>query len=122
MIRFCSDFLIDKSYFGQYFEIFINQPYYLEFMEGDEYLEDSEKSEEVYSSEGREHLVDDGEISPWEAAFMDGAEDDGQGAKCRNCGKVLMRENAVIEKVIDGELFRFCSDECADSFDEKKES
>ena len=114
------EFLIDKFNLGQYFEIFINWSHYWRFMEGDEYLEDSEKSEEVYSSEGREHLVDDGEISPWESAFMDGAEDDGQNAKCRNCGKLLIRENVVIEKVINHELFRFCSEECADSFDEKK--
>lgn len=89
-------------------------------MEGDEYLEDSEKSEEVYSQEGREHLVDDDEISPWEAAFMEGADEDGQNAKCRNCGKVLMRENVVIEKAIKCELHRFCSEECADDFEKKK--
>ena len=73
--------------------------------------------EEMHSKEGREQLVDDDEISPWEAAFMEGAEEDGTGAKCRKCGKILLREKIVVEKVIDNELYRFCSEECLDSFE-----
>ena len=86
-------------------------------MDGDEFP--SETEEEVYTSEGREHLVDDDEISPWEAAFMEGADEDGQNAKCRNCGKVLIRENNIVEKSINNELYRFCSEECADEFEKK---
>lgn len=37
--------------------------------------EDSEETEEtIYDEEGRQGLVDDGEISPQEAAFMQGYE------------------------------------------------
>ena len=38
---------------------------------------------DIYSEEGREDLVEDGEISPAEEGFMEGAEGNGQGAKCR---------------------------------------
>ncbi|MCK5107587.1 MAG: hypothetical protein KAQ83_02580 [Nanoarchaeota archaeon] len=88
-------------------------------MEDNQNFEDLGADEEVYSKEGRDHLVEDDEISPWEAAFMEGADEDGTGAKCRTCGKILLREKAVIEKVINGELHRFCSDECLDSFEKE---
>jgi hypothetical protein len=81
--------------------------------EGEYPLEEAGE-EEVYSSEGREKLVEEDEMSPWEAAFMEGAEGEGQNAKCRTCGKMLDREHAVIEKVIEGELYKFCSDECVE--------
>jgi len=86
-------------------------------MEGEPNFVDLGADGEMYSKEGREHLVDDDEISPWEAAFMEGAEEDGTGAKCRKCGKILLMDGIVIEKVIDGELYRFCSEECLDSFE-----
>lgn len=74
---------------------------------------------DIYSEEGREDLVDNDEISPTEEGFMEGAHDDGQGAKCRKCGKPVM-DNFVERKVGD-EIFRFCSDECAESYMEEKE-
>ena len=79
------------------------------------------ENEEVYSSEGREKLVEEDEISPWEAAFMEGADDDGQNAKCRYCGKMLDRENTIVEKVIDGEIHRFCCERCLEHFEKKHE-
>lgn len=75
--------------------------------------------EDIYSEEGREDLVEDDEISPTEEGFMEGAEGDGQGAKCRKCGKVLMGD--FIERKVDDEIYRFCSDECADKYVEEKE-
>jgi len=74
---------------------------------------------DIYSEEGREQEVENDEISPGEEGFMAGAEGDGQGAKCRKCGKVLMDE--FIEKEIDGEICRFCCDECAEKYAEEKE-
>lgn len=73
---------------------------------------------DIYSEEGREDLVEADEISPLEEGFMEGAEGDGQGAKCRRCGKILMDD--FIEKKIDDEICRFCSDECADKYSEEK--
>jgi len=72
--------------------------------------------EDIYSEEGRENQVDDDEISPAEEGFMAGAEGDGQGAKCRKCGKILTDD--FIEKKVDDEICRFCSDECADKYSE----
>lgn len=83
--------------------------------------EEESSEEEIYSEEGREALVDDDEIEPWEEGFMEGAESGGKGAKCRKCGKILEEMDDVIEKEIDGEIYRFCSDECVDKFEEKKE-
>lgn len=80
---------------------------------------DEGADEEVYSSKGRDKLVEEDEISPWEAAFMEGADNDGQQAKCRTCGKMLDRNHPIIEKAVDGELYRFCSDKCSEEFDKK---
>lgn len=73
-----------------------------------------EDEEDIYSKEGREELVDDDEISPLEEGFMEGAHDDGQGAKCRKCGKILTDD--FVEREIGNEIYRFCSDECAEEY------
>ncbi len=78
-----------------------------------------EDNEDIYSEEGREDLVEDDEISPEEEGFMEGAHDDGQGAKCRRCGKVLMDD--FIERKINDGICRFCSDECAKKYMEERE-
>lgn len=74
---------------------------------------------DIYSEETREDLVENGEISPSEEGFMQGASDLGQGGKCGYCGKPL--EDDFIEKEIDGENCRFCSEECLEKYEEKKE-
>jgi len=86
-------------------------------MKKDETAE-SEDIERVYSEEGRDSLVEDDAMEPWEQGFMEGAEDDGQGAKCRRCGKGLMGPESIIEKEIDNKIYRFCSEECAEKFEE----
>ncbi len=73
---------------------------------------------DIYSEDGREELVEGDEISPAEEGFMEGAEGDGQGAKCRKCGAVLGDD--LIEKKVGNELCRFCSDECAEKYSEEK--
>lgn len=82
----------------------------------DEEKEESEENRDIYSEEGREELVEDDEIEPWEGGFMQGAEGGGQGAKCRKCGKMLGDKNFV-EKEIDGDVLRFCSEDCANKYD-----
>ena len=83
------------------------------------YNEEEGADEEVYSSKGRSKLVEDDEISPWEAAFMEGADMDGQQAKCRKCGNMIDRSHRVVEKAINNELHRFCSDTCLEEFENK---
>lgn len=91
-------------------------------MADDEVPETEENSTEegVYSDGGREDLVEDDEISAEEEGFMEGAEEDGQHAKCVNCGKALKKQN-IVEKEIDGEVKWFCSEQCVEKFEEKKE-
>jgi len=82
----------------------------------DEIPED-EKEKDVYSEEGREKLEEDAEISPREEGFMKGYEEDSKMTMCQNCNKVLERD--VVEKEIDGEIYRFCCDRCAEEFKKK---
>lgn len=90
-----------------------------EFTE-DEFLdiEKGTKDEDVYSEEGREDLVENSEISSEEQGFMEGAELDGQQAKCANCGSMLTPKTTM-EKEIDGELRWFCSEKCLEKYEEK---
>lgn len=77
-----------------------------------------EAQEDVYSDEGRADLVEDDEISAEEEGFMEGAEDDGQQAKCAHCGKIL-KKGALIEKDIEGDTKWFCSEQCVEKYEEK---
>ena len=79
-----------------------------------------EKDETVYDETGREKLVEDGEMSPEEAGFMEGAEDDGEQGKCQNCGAALLDAAGTYETKIDGKTFWFCSEHCLQKFEEKK--
>ena len=82
-------------------------------------MPDNEGKDDVYTEEGRESLVDDDEISAEEEGFMEGAEGGGQGAKCRKCGKIL--QDDFIERRVDDEIYRFCSDECSHKYMKEKE-
>ncbi len=82
-------------------------------------METGEKEETVYDEAGREKLVEDGEISPAEAAFMEGAEDDGEQGKCAFCGAALL-DAKVVETRIADKVYWFCSEDHATKFREKK--
>ena len=87
--------------------------------EKSEDMEHGEKDEDVYSEEGREKLVEDGEISPEEEGFMEGAAQAGQLGKDALTGEPLMDVEDVVETEIDGKLYRFVSEENAQKFREK---
>lgn len=78
-----------------------------------------EEEHDIYSDEGREDLVEDDAIEPWEEGFMRGAEGLGQDAKCRRCGKIFLGPESVMETKVDGELMRFCSEECIEKYKER---
>ncbi len=84
-------------------------------------MEKGEKEETVYDAVGREKLVEDGEISPEEEGFMEGAEDDGEQGKCAYCGAELLGYDTV-ETKINGKIYWFCSEEHAEKFREKSKS
>lgn len=48
------------------------------------------EGEDIYNAEERDELEESDEIEPWEEGFMEGEE--GQNAKCRSCGGVLLEE------------------------------
>lgn len=79
----------------------------------------SVEGEEIYSEEGRATLVEDDEIEPWEEGFMEGADGGGQNAKCRKCGKILTKRD-IVEREIKGQIGWFCSDDCADEYEEQR--
>lgn len=75
--------------------------------------------DDVESEEAREDMVDSDAISPEEEGFLEGAEGGGQGAKCRKCGKIL-DDDFIERRNEDGDIIRFCSDECCDEYFENK--
>ena len=84
-------------------------------------MEHGEKDEDVYSEEGREKLVEDGEISPEEEGFMEGAAQAGQLGKDALTGEPLMDVDDVVETKINGKVYRFVNAENARKFREKEE-
>ncbi len=86
-------------------------------------METGEKEADVYEKEGREKLVEDGEISPTEEAFMEGAKMDGEQGVCAHCGKPLEQDDKshIKEKEVGGQIKWFCSDKCVEEFEKKEE-
>lgn len=78
-----------------------------------------EEQKDIYSDKGREELVEDGEIEPWEEGFMKGAEGEGEEYKCEKCEKILTDKDDIVEKEVNGTVFRFCSANCAEEFEEE---
>ena len=68
---------------------------------------------DMYSTEGRDELMEDDEITELEQGFAEG-EDNPELAHCAGCGKVLSQdESKIIEREIDHKTALFCSDACA---------
>ena len=68
----------------------------------------------IYSEQGREDQIDSDEITDLDEGFMKGYEEGEKMAKCPVCGVVL--GNDFVEREIDGEIYRFCSEEHAEVF------
>lgn len=87
--------------------------------ETEQEIRKGELDEDIYEKEGREELEEDGEISPEEEGFMQGYDEGEKMAECAKCKKVLVQD--FTEKEIDDEIYRFCSEKCAESFRKHKE-
>ena len=74
-----------------------------------------EEDEDIYSTEGQEEEVEEDEIEPWEAGFMEGASGTGQLGKDALTGKPLVGRK-IVEAEIGGKLYRFASDINAQKF------
>lgn len=78
-------------------------------------IEKGEAEEEIYSEAGREELMEDeDEITDLDEGFMKGYDEGGKMTKCPICEAIL--EDDFVEREIDGELYRFCSDEHAEKY------
>tara|TARA_Y100000310_G_C20236269_1_gene602548 strand:+ start:129 stop:434 length:306 start_codon:yes stop_codon:yes gene_type:complete len=84
-------------------------------------MEHGERDETTETEEGREKLVEDDEIEPWEAGFSEGASDEGQLAKDALTGEPLMGVEDVVEIEINGKKYRFVNEENAQKFRARKE-
>jgi len=72
-----------------------------------------EKPEDERDPTGEE-LLEDGEISPEEEAFMKGYSEEEEVPVCEEC-RMAIRKNPVF-KTIGGEKHQFCSEECAEEY------
>lgn len=81
-------------------------------------MEEKDVEENVYSEAGRKELMEDeDEITDLDEGFMKGYDEGGKMAKCPVCDGVL--EDDFVEREIDGEMYRFCSEEHAEKFAKK---
>ena len=78
-----------------------------------------EEDEETYSGEGKKELQDEDELTDVDEGLMQGYEEGEKLAKCSYCKKVI--EADFVETEIDGEIYRFCSDDHVEKFKKKKE-
>ncbi len=75
-------------------------------------------TEDIYNKEDAKEQLAEDEITPAEAGFMEGYENSEEGI-CSTCGKSIDPEKTV-EKEVNGKMFTFCSDKCADYFERRK--
>ncbi len=80
--------------------------------------EGEDESDDYYDREDDEKMLEDDELTPAEAGFMEGYENQ-ELVKCCNCKKLCDLENAF-EKEIKGKTYLFCSEECAEEFEEDR--
>lgn len=80
-------------------------------------IEQKQPEENLYNEEGREDALDADEINDVEEGFMQGYEEGEKMAKCSLCKKPLGKN--IVEKEYNGEIYRFCSEHCADEFDKQ---
>ena len=85
----------------------------------EEFGEGVEKEDDLYSEEGREKSIDDDEIDEVEEGFMQGYDAGERLTKCALCHKLLADD--FVEEELNDEIYRFCSDEHAESYKRKME-
>ena len=76
----------------------------------------SEEDEDIYSEDDRDKQMEEDEISPAEAGFVEGYEKL-RFAKCKQCEKSVDFSKAF-ELELMGNDYLFCSEECAERFEE----
>ena len=77
-----------------------------------------EEDDDIYDKEEREEQMEENEISPGEAGFVEGYEDT-EVVECGSCKGEIDWDKAV-EREINGKTYIFCSKKCSDSFEKRK--
>ena len=67
--------------------------------------------------DSEEHLIEE-DLSSSEEGFMKGYLDEEEVKECNECGVAIKNEKQAITREIGGEEFVFCSNGCADDFEE----
>ena len=67
--------------------------------------------------DGEEHLLEEDQSSS-EEGFMKGYLNEEEVKECCECGTAIKNEKQLITREIEGEQFAFCSQNCADEFEE----
>lgn len=78
-------------------------------------MRDETETDDVYSEEESEKLVEEDEIDDVEAGFVMGYREGGKMVKCANCGK-LLADGEFVEEEISDEIYRFCCSGCAEAY------
>lgn len=82
-------------------------------------MEKQEEEGGIYTEEGREKLEEDEDtLTNLDSGFMQGYNEGSRLAICSFCKKPL--QDDFVEEKIENELYRFCSDEHAELYMEKK--
>ena len=75
--------------------------------------------DEVMDDESVDEAEESDEIDELEEGFIKGYEEDTNMTECANCHRILT--DKLIEQEIGGEVFRFCSEKCAEKFEKRHE-
>ena len=76
------------------------------------------ETDDIYDTAKREEQLAEDEIGPGEAGFMEGYENT-KVVECGACNNKFDFEK-VVERVINGTNYQFCSLKCAESFEKRK--
>lgn len=67
--------------------------------------------------DSEEHLQEE-DSSSSEEGFMKGYLNEDEVKECCECGVAIKNEKQVVVREVEGEQFTFCSDNCADEFED----
>ena len=67
--------------------------------------------------DSEEHIQEE-DSSSSEEGFMKGYLNEDEVKECCECGAAIKNEKQVVVREVEGEQFAFCSDNCADEFED----
>jgi len=80
---------------------------------------DAEIDDDPYDKESVERMLEDDQLEPKEAGFMEGYQEPNL-LKCPHCGKAVDPEHPYEVEELEGD-YLFCSEECGKKFNLRKD-